>query len=94
MKPINITYSPVSFPSPEAEVEATKLTGSNIQFIRNQISVCMQELAGLQLQQGKEAEYSQAVAQLKGQIAAYSYLITAHEESYLYNPQTNSESQQ
>lgn len=91
MKPINITYEQTPFPSPEAEVEATKLTGGNLQFIRNQISQCMQELAGLQLQQGKEAEYSQAVSYLKGQIAAYSYLITAHTEAYLYNPQSNSE---
>lgn len=91
MKQINITYELAAFESAEAEVEATKLTGSNIQFIKNQISLCMHELAGLQLEQGKESQYSQAVANLKGQITAYGYLLTAHEEAYLYNPQTNSE---
>lgn len=86
MKEIHIRIEGTSFPSPEAELEATKLTLGNIQFIKNRISVTYQELASLQLQQGKEAEYAQAVAYLRGQIAAYSDLINSHELSYLANP--------
>lgn len=79
---INIHVDPIPFDSGMSEIEAAKLTSSNVQWIKNLISRELNDLISLQLTPEVSADYFAKVAQIRGSIAAYSYLINAHHEAH------------
>lgn len=83
--PIHITVDPIEFESPQARLEAFKLTGSNVQMLKNQISLCLNDLVSLNMDATNPNDYFIKVARLRGEIAAYSYLINAHIEAHQEN---------
>jgi hypothetical protein len=78
-KVINLRVDREQFPDQEAEVASTQLTLSNIQMIKNLISTSLNDLIALPFDASKPAEYAVKVAQIRGEISAYSWLLNQHE---------------
>lgn len=87
--PIPIRLEKDPFISEQEEIEAAKLTSSNIQFIKNLLVDEVNDLISLQTDPTNDKDYFVKVARIKGNIEAYSHIINSHNAAYAITNQGN-----
>lgn len=88
---IKLSFNHEDFESDAAEIASYILPPDLMKSLRNEISARMKHIADLKLVTGKEQEYAQEVAGLRGEITAFGLLLDLHQQAIMSDKAYHSE---